>query len=91
MAELLSHHKISVQLTALFGLVQPAVPLVELKGLKKPEKRNGGGRPPSPPRPLICFMMQTPVLFHIGSSVTVAPRNKSSICNTSRCKGNGKI
>lgn len=49
------------------------------------------GSPPSPLRPLICFMMQTPVLFHIGCPGTVAPRNKSGICNTSRCKGIEKI
>lgn len=58
---------------------------------KKSEKKMVVGRPPSPLRPLICFMMQTRVLFHIGCSVTVAPRNKSSIGNTSRCKGIGKI
>lgn len=49
------------------------------------------GSPPSPLGPLICFTMQTPVLFHIGCPVTVAPRNKSSICNTSRCKGIERI
>lgn len=55
----------------------------------KEKKKKGGHQ--APLRPLICFMMQTPVLFYIGCPVTVAPTHKSSICNTSRCKGIERI
>jgi hypothetical protein len=34
------------------------------------KKRGKKWRPPSPERPLICFMMQTPVLFYIDCLVT---------------------
>lgn len=54
-AEPLSRHKTSVQLTALFGLVQPAVPRVEPKRLQKIRKKDGGGEATKSPEAIDLF------------------------------------
>lgn len=76
-AELLSHHKVSIQLRAVFGLVQPAVPLVECMGVGDSpwwnQKKEVGGAPKSPwgywfvswCKHLSCFMLAALRLLHL--------------------------